>query len=130
MITSLDNDRVKLVSALQSRRQAREKEGRFVIEGVRLAEEALRAGAPAEFVFHGDRLDERGRAALDGLRRHGAAILQVSPDVMAACSDTETPPGLLAVISQSPISIPSHAANFTASSTVSTRSHSIASAIN
>jgi RNA methyltransferase, TrmH family len=98
MITSLANDRVKLVSALQSRRQAREKEGRFVIEGVRLAEEALRAGARVDFAFHDSRLDARGQAALRGLQGQGAVLLEVSPEIMAACSATETPPGLLAVL--------------------------------
>ena len=39
MITSVSNDRVKYVRAL-SRRKMRQEEGRFVVEGVRLIEEA------------------------------------------------------------------------------------------
>jgi len=103
MITSQANEKVKLVRALQARRQAREAEGRFVIEGVRLAEEAAQAGVRVEFAFYEERLDARGRAALDGLRGQGAAILQVSPEVMAACSGAETPPGLLAVAPLPPL---------------------------
>jgi TrmH family RNA methyltransferase len=98
MITSLANDRVKLVRALQTRRKAREKAGRFVVEGVRLAEEAVRAKAAAELVLYVDQLDGRGRAALNGLRQVGAAAETVSPQVMAACSVAESPPGLLAVL--------------------------------
>jgi TrmH family RNA methyltransferase len=98
MITSPANPRVRLVRALQSRRKARGKEQQFVIEGVRLAEEALRAGPRADFVFYVDQLDARGRAALDGLRGQGAAVAEVTAEVMAACSDDETPPGLLAVL--------------------------------
>jgi TrmH family RNA methyltransferase len=98
MITSLTNDKVKFVRALQTRRRTREKEGRFIIEGVRLAEEVIRAKAPAELVLYVDRLDARGRAALNGLRQLGAAAEEVSGEVMAACTSTETPPGLLAVI--------------------------------
>jgi TrmH family RNA methyltransferase len=107
MISSLANEKIKLVRALQSRRKAREKAGRFVIEGARLAEEAVRAKAGADFVFYVDRLDARGRAALNGLRQLGAAAEEVSAEVMAACSDTEAPSGLLAVIPDPSPSVPS-----------------------
>lgn len=40
MITSLKNDRVRLVHALQERRRVRQRERRFVVEGIRLCEEA------------------------------------------------------------------------------------------
>lgn len=111
MKTSLANEKVKLVRALQSQRKAREKEGRFVVEGVRLAEEAIRAKVKADFVLYVDRLDSRGRAALNGLRQLGAVAEEVSPEVMAACSDTETPPGLLAVL-QIPPSFILHPSSF------------------
>jgi TrmH family RNA methyltransferase len=99
MITSPSNPTLKLVRALQSQRKAREKEGLFVIEGVRLVEEAVRAQAPVRLALHTDDLDARGRAALHALARLGAEIHEVTPRVMAAASDTQTPPGLLAVLS-------------------------------
>jgi TrmH family RNA methyltransferase len=98
MLTSLANDRVKLVRALQSQRKAREKESRFVIEGVRLLEEALRANAPVDFAFHTGDLEDRARAALGQLRQRGATLLEVSPEVMKACADTEHPQNVLAVL--------------------------------
>lgn len=98
MLTSLANDRVKLVRALQGQRKAREKEGRFVVEGVRLVEEALKANAPVDFSFHTGDLDDRARAALGQLRKHGATLVEVSPEVMTACSDTEHPQNILAVV--------------------------------
>jgi TrmH family RNA methyltransferase len=98
MISSLSNPTIKLVRALQSQRKAREREGLFVIEGVRLAEEAVRASAPARLVLHTADLDARGLAALQQLARLGAQIHDVSPKVMAAASEAHTPPGLLAVI--------------------------------
>ena len=60
MITSTANDKIKLVHALQTQRRAREKERLFVIEGVRLAEEAIHARAAARLVLHTDSLDPRG----------------------------------------------------------------------
>jgi TrmH family RNA methyltransferase len=98
MITSLSNPTLKLVRALQSERKAREQERSFVIEGVRLAEEAVRAKAPVRLALHTDDLDARGRAALHRLARLGAQVEAVSPRVMAAASDTRTPQGLLAVV--------------------------------
>jgi TrmH family RNA methyltransferase len=98
MLTSLANDRVKLVRALQSQRKAREKERRFVIEGARLVEEALKANAPVDFAFHTADLDDRARAALGQLRKRGATLVEVSPEVMKACADTEHPQSVLAVL--------------------------------
>ena len=98
MITSPSNPTLKLVRALQSQRKAREKEQSFVIEGVRLVEDAIRAEAPVKLVLHTDDLDARGRAALNQLARLGAQVEAVSPKVMAAASDTQTPQGLLAVV--------------------------------
>ncbi len=98
MITSPSNPAVKLIRALQTQRKAREKERLFVIEGVRLVEEAIRAQVPVQRALHTDDLDARSRAALEGLARLGAQIHEATPKVMAAASDTQTPPGLLAVI--------------------------------
>jgi TrmH family RNA methyltransferase len=107
MITSLTNPKIKLVRALQTHRRAREQERLFVIEGVRLAEEASRAQIAPHLVLHTDPLDARGRAALNQLARLGAPVEIVSPQVMASISDTETPQGLLAVLPSSFISHPS-----------------------
>lgn len=99
MITSLSNPNLKLIRALQTQRKAREQEQLFVIEGVRLIEEAVRAQAPIRLALYTDDLDTRGRAALDQLAYLGAQVHAVTPKVMAAASDTQTPAGLLAVVS-------------------------------
>jgi TrmH family RNA methyltransferase len=98
MLTSLTNDRVKLACALQTQRKAREKEGRFVVEGVRLLEEAARAGAQIDFAFYTSDADERAQAALLAARKRGATLIEVSPLVMRHCSDTEHPQAVLAVV--------------------------------
>ncbi|MCS7282716.1 MAG: RNA methyltransferase [Anaerolineae bacterium] len=100
MITSLKNDRVRLVRALQERRRVRQRERRFVVEGIRLCEEAARAGFRPHFVFYTDqaRQDERALSLLSHWERAGVPCEEVSPEVMEACSDTETPQGLLAVV--------------------------------
>lgn len=97
MITSTSNDRVKYVHAL-SRRKTRQEEGRFVVEGVRLTEEALRAHARPEFLFYTAEVGERGQKLVERLHAVGVACLEVTPGVMRFCSETETPPGLLVVL--------------------------------
>jgi TrmH family RNA methyltransferase len=100
MITSLQNDKVRYVRALQGRRRARRRERRFVFEGVRLVEEAVRAGVRPALVFYTARkvAEARGSRLLASLREMDAPCYAVSEPVMAACSDTETPQGILAVV--------------------------------
>lgn len=98
MITSTSNPRIRWVRALQAKRRAREAEALFVVEGVRLAREVVQNGAAARLVLHTDRLDARGRGLVNSLARLGAEVEVVSDSVMAACSSTETPPGLLVVV--------------------------------
>ncbi len=98
MITSTTNRRVKWVRALQTKRHARREDGVFVIEGIRLAREAVASQSPVNLVLHTDHLDARGRGLVNSLARLGAEVEVVSDSVMVACSSTESPPGLLAVL--------------------------------
>jgi hypothetical protein len=97
MISSTTNPHVKQVHALQTKRLAREREGVFVVEGIRWAREVVAAGLPVRQVLHTDHLDERGRGLVNSLARLGAEVMVVSDKVMAACTDTQSPPGILAV---------------------------------
>lgn len=110
MITSLKNDRVRLVRALQERRRVRQRERRFVVEGVRLCQEAAHAGARPHFVFYTARIQEdpKGRALLTTWQEGGVPCEEVSEEVMTACSGTETPQGLLAVVPIPDLPLPPH----------------------
>lgn len=100
MITSTRNPKVKWIRSLQANSRARRQEGVFVVEGVRLAEEALACGWPVALVLHTGDLDERGQAVLEGFAARGAPLEQVAAHVMRAASDTETPQGILVVLEQ------------------------------
>ena len=100
MITSTRNPKIKRIRSLQSSSRARRQEGVFVVEGVRLAEEALACGWPVELVLYVDELDERGQALLSGFATRDIPLEQVAPHVMRAASDTETPQGILVVLEQ------------------------------
>ncbi len=99
MITSLKNDKIRLVQALQRRRRVRQQEQAFVLEGIRLVEEAQRSGFLPHFALYTAAIEqnERGRALLTSLRGAQVPCYEVSESVMAACSDTETPQGILVV---------------------------------
>jgi TrmH family RNA methyltransferase len=100
-ITSLHNERVKLAHALQSQGKVRRKEQRIALEGVRLIGDALAAGARPDFVLFAPDLaagDHPGARLLAGLRDQGVPCLDVTPEVMAHVTDTESPQGILAVV--------------------------------
>jgi TrmH family RNA methyltransferase len=100
MITSTQNQKIKWVRALQNQARARKDEGAFVIEGVRLAEEALAAGWEAELVLYTAGLTARGQALVNGFAQRGSLVEEVSEFVLQAASDTQTPQGILVVIQQ------------------------------
>lgn len=98
MLTSPQNDKIKRVRRLQDQSRARREEQAFVIEGVRLVEEALLHGWQPELVLYTDDLDQRGTTILQNYRGEQIPVIPVSQEVMRAASDTETPQGLLAVL--------------------------------
>ena len=98
MITSVHNPTVQSVRKLLAQAKERRAQGAFVIEGVRLSEEALLAGWEVQLVLFTDQLDQRGQAVVEGFSAKGISAEQVSSGVMNAISDTETPQGILAVL--------------------------------
>jgi len=99
LITSLANEKVKLVRSLH-RRRGREKERLFIVEGVRLCEEVLRAGITPALLFYTPEVaaQERGMKLLQAFAHLGKRGMAVSEEVMRAISDTQTPQSLLAVV--------------------------------
>ncbi|HEX5501633.1 MAG TPA: RNA methyltransferase [Thermomicrobiales bacterium] len=103
-IRSLDNPTVKYVRGL-GRRRERQRERAFVVEGLRLLDDALRAGArPRVVLLARDLLgegEEQDRALirlgdLQGRVGHTIRILEVTPEVLRSVSETETPQGIVA----------------------------------
>ncbi len=99
MLTSPSNPKIKLVRSL-SRRRAREDAKQFVVEGVRLIEEAVGAGIAPALVFftasaQGDR---RARILLEKIGKSTRELHEVSDVVMKEIASTETPQGILAVV--------------------------------
>ena len=98
MITSNQNSKIKLVRALLGRSKERREAGAFVVEGVRLVEEAAKGDWRFEIVLYDETLSERGKLQVEGLRLKGVEVEEVSASVMKSLSDTESPQGILAVV--------------------------------
>jgi TrmH family RNA methyltransferase len=98
MITSPRNPKIQSIRGLQARSRARKREGAFVVEGVRLAEEALNAGWRPQLVLYTAELGPRGDAVVNAFREQDVDIILVTGQVMRAASDTQTPQGVLAVL--------------------------------
>ena len=108
MITSNHNPRIKFVRALQGRTKERRDAGAFVVEGVRLVEEAVNSNWGFQFALYDEKLSERGRLLVESLTSRGVDVEEVSPDVMKALSETETPQGILAVLELTELPIPNN----------------------
>jgi len=106
MLTSTKNPRILYVRKLQSSAQTRRAEMRYVIEGVRLAEEALEAGCHPEWVLYSEDIQSRGQKIIASFAAMGVEVTPVASHVMQAASDTKTPQGILAVLPFSRLPIP------------------------
>lgn len=97
MIISVDNARVKAARALSRPRRRRET-GLCLLEGVRLIETAVEAGARLDevFVAPAAHATERGRRLIDTLIARGVSVVDVSDRVLRSMSETETSQGIVA----------------------------------
>jgi len=100
MITSLQNPHIKLARQLLSDRKAREESKSLVVEGVRLAEEAILNGWQPQFALWSAQLNERGKKVLQQITRLQIPVEEIPPVLMSKISDTETPQGLMLVLTQ------------------------------
>jgi len=98
MITSARNPKVQQIRDLLTHPKARRDMQAFVVEGVRLAEEALQSGWKAQWVLYTEDITPRGQVVVQGFAASGAVTEAISSQVLKAISDTETPQGILAVL--------------------------------
>jgi TrmH family RNA methyltransferase len=97
-ITSVHNERVKYVRSL-ARRRVRQREGRFLVEGTRLVGEMIRAGIRPAFVLYTNdwATTPEAQSLFPSLALAEEGAWPVSDAVLAACADTQTPQGVVAI---------------------------------
>ena len=106
MITSVHNPKIKWIRSLQTDARLRREAGAFVVEGVRLIEEAMGAGWQAQLLLFTDDLAPRGHGLVQAFANQGTPVEQVSEQVLRHASDTQTPQGVLAVLTIRTLPIP------------------------
>lgn len=106
MITSIQNPRIKFARELINERKIREETKSLAVEGVRLAEEALLNGWIVQYALWSKQLGERGREVLRQLTQKQVSIEEVPPSLMTRISDTETPQGLILVLTRKILTLP------------------------
>lgn len=98
-ITSFKNPKIQHIRDLLTSRKSREEQHVCVIEGVRLAEEAVNApGQIAQMAVFSEKLSARGMELVNTLAKNGCQLIKVPQDLMARISATEADQGLLMVI--------------------------------
>lgn len=95
MITSTQNDKVKLVYGLQNRPRTRRKERKIPLEGTRLIQDALERNYVPDFVLYQPEKADYDLIAV--LQEMNATLIPVNDEVMQYVTDTQTPQGILAV---------------------------------
>jgi RNA methyltransferase, TrmH family len=106
VITSAQNSKIKLVRALLGRAKERREANAFLVEGVRLVEEAINSNWKVLFALYDEALSERGRSQVESLTSRGIEAEMISKSLMRSLSETETPQGILAVLEFNHLPIP------------------------
>jgi TrmH family RNA methyltransferase len=105
-ITSPHNAKITFVRALLSRRRERNAQQMFVVEGVRLVEEALHAGWQIKLVLFSPKISERGRSLIRQLQHHSTDIEETTVELLHSISATETSQGILTVVQKRELPLP------------------------
>jgi len=99
-ISSPKNPLLKAARELARERKARREQGLTLVEGVRLVEEVVAAGAGFAWCLYTAELTakERGARLLAALRTAGAQPVLCPEELLARAADTEQPQGILAAV--------------------------------
>lgn len=98
MITSTDNQLIKIVNSLQHKK-GRLEHNLFLVEGIHLVQEAVRSGALIRYYFWSNKLITHleGRELLTNLQSKYQGN-EVNDSVLAKISETNNPQGVLATV--------------------------------
>ncbi|MFW5709382.1 MAG: TrmH family RNA methyltransferase [Chloroflexota bacterium] len=104
MIASVQNERVKLVIALQKRARSRRKESKMVLEGVRLVRDAISSGLQPKFLLVDPQSLTNDMAAW--LAAHTIEPIAVTAEVMQHMTETQQPQGIIGVFPLPQVNMP------------------------
>ncbi len=98
IIKSKDNKTIKYIGKLISSSKYRKEEQKFVVEGVRLCEEALKNNAEISCFVYSLSALEKYIDIINKLKGVAKTVLCVEDRIFSTLSDTKTPQGVLCVV--------------------------------
>lgn len=102
MITSTSNQQMKQLSALVKKSKERKEKKLFVVEGTKMVAEAPKSWLRAVYVSESYEGNVENRQLLDSIRKDAATFGYhydvVADSVFKAVSDTQTPQGIMALV--------------------------------
>lgn len=106
IITSAQNPKIQRARKILTQKKTRDELGRFIIEGARLIEEAIRQGAAVETIFFTSPTSARTDEILGNADTLGIEILETTPLLLNNISDTQTAQGIVAIVHKRALPIP------------------------
>lgn len=96
-ITSKENKKIKLLSKLLSSQKERSESGLFVLEGLRLTDDALKSGVKIREIFLTEEFLAKFEQKLLPLLDKGCRIYIIDDFILPKITDTKTPQGIVAL---------------------------------
>jgi len=97
-IKSRDNNLLKHIRKLKAKKY-REEFGEYIIEGLRLVEEAFFANAPLKYCLYSENLKgERALSLLNHMNERGVPLYTVEENLLKDACETQNPQGIAAVV--------------------------------
>lgn len=100
-MVSIHNPRIKYVRRLANHR-FRDKEKKFLVEGIRFVEEIINSAWPVEMLVYSKKITENLRAKniFNTAAACNVSLIEVEEDVFSELAETSTPQGIIAVAAQ------------------------------
>ncbi len=98
VITSKDNPLIKLVCGLQSKASIRKKEGLFVLEGLRICDDACDNSIWFDKLIISKTAKEKYSEELKKFFKNADEIFEIPDSLFSKISDTASPQGVIAVV--------------------------------
>ena len=99
MITSTSNQQIKQLSALLKKSKERKNKQQFIVEGTKMVAEVPKESLCAVYVSESYEANAEHKALCATLKQNVKTYEVVSDFVLKSVSDTQTPQGILAVVS-------------------------------
>ncbi len=97
VITSKDNSLIKLVCALQASSNARKEHGLFVLEGLRICEDAFDCGVKFDKLIVGETAFEKHKDSIEKFAKNSDECYKIPDSLFKKISDTTSPQGIIAL---------------------------------